>query len=107
MQRYGSWDALARSMNTDPVWVADDVLAVAELGTNIIGGGMKATWKLTWNADLVTKGGQWQGAIWSANDALAGDLYWGDITISKNLMQDLKNTEWGLFNGGFKDDTLI
>ena len=81
LQRYWSWEALAKAMNTDPVWVADDILAVAELGANIIGGWMKATWKLTWNQNLISKWWSIQWAIWSANDVLAqktvGSLYWG------------------------------
>lgn len=81
LQRYGSWDALANAMNTDPVGVADDVLAVAELGANIVGGGMKFTGKVTWNTNLVDLGTNIKGSIGSANDALAqktvGSLYWG------------------------------
>ena len=96
LHRYGSWDALARSMNTDPVWVADDILAVTELGANIVWGGMKATWKITWNADLVTKGGKWQGAIWSANDALAQktvwSIYWWLDKVAS--MTDNKLVQW-------------
>lgn len=79
LQRYGSWDALANAMNTDPVGVADDVLAVAELGANIVGGGMKAAGKRTGNTNLVDMGTNIKGSIGSANDALAqktvGSLY--------------------------------
>lgn len=81
LQRYGSWDALANAMNTDPVGVADDVLAVAELGANIVGGGMKAAGKRTGNTNLIDMGTNIKGSIGSANDALAqktvGSLYWG------------------------------
>ena len=76
LDRYGSWDAFARAMNTDPVWVADDMLAVAELGTNIAKWWLKATWKITWNQSLVN---MWNNVptIWSANDALAWKTIWG------------------------------
>ena len=75
LQRYGSWDALARAMNTDPVWVADDVLAVAELGTNIAKWWLKATWKITWNQNLANMANNIP-TIWSANDALAQKTVW-------------------------------
>lgn len=71
LQRYGSWDAFADALNTDPVWVADDALAVAEL----IAWGVKWVWKLTWNESLVTKVNNLN--IWSANDALAQKTVWG------------------------------
>lgn len=70
LDRYGSWDAFAKAINTDPVWVADDILAVAELWTNIVRGGLSATWKLTWNQGLVNAASK-VPVIWSANDALA------------------------------------
>ena len=76
LSRYWSWDALADAMNTDPVWVADDVLAVAELWANIVWGWMKATWKLTWNTNLINKWASLQWAIWSANDVLAQKTVW-------------------------------
>ena len=80
LNRYGSWDAFAEAMNTDPVWVADDILAVAELWGNIVSWWLKATWKLTWSESL-TNAGNWVSAnnFGSANDALAqqsiGKLY--------------------------------
>ena len=70
LDRYGSWDAFAKAINTDPVWVADDILAVAELWTNIVRGGLSATWKLTWNQSLINTANK-VPVIWSANDALA------------------------------------
>ena len=80
LNRYGSWDAFAEAMNTDPVWVADDILAVAELWGNIVSWWLKATWKLTWSESL-TNAGNWVSAnnVGSVNDALAqqsiGKLY--------------------------------
>jgi hypothetical protein len=35
LARYGSWDAFSDALNNDPVGVADDILALLELGTNI------------------------------------------------------------------------
>ena len=81
LDRYGSWDAFAKAMNEDPVWVADDMLAVAELWTNIVSWWLKATWKMTGNANLTNAANtiKWWN-IWSANDALAnkaiGSVYW-------------------------------
>ena len=73
-QRYGSWDAFAKALNEDPVWVADDALAVAEL----VAWGVKWVWKLTWNDALVSKVNNLN--IGSANDVLAqktvGGVYW-------------------------------
>lgn len=76
LDRYGSWEAFAKAMNTDPVWVADDILAVAELGTNIAKWWLKATWKITWNQNLANMANNIP-TIWSANDALAQKTVWG------------------------------
>ena len=75
-QRYGSWDAFAKALNEDPVWVADDALAVAELGTSIAKWWLKATWKITWNQSLANMANNIP-TIWSANDALAQKTVWG------------------------------
>ena len=102
-QRYWSWDAFAKALNEDPVWVADDALALAELWTNLVRGGMNVAWKVTWNQSLITNASKIP-QIWSANDVLADRLLHGwDLTISKNLAQDLKNTDAWLVNGGFKE----
>ena len=77
LQRYGSWDALAEAMNTDPVGVADDMLAVAELGTNIAKWGLKFTGKVTGNQGLLNAANTIEGRnIGSANDALAQKTVW-------------------------------
>lgn len=90
LQRYGSWDALANAMNTDPVWVADDALALAE----IVAWGVKWVWKLTWNENLVTKVNNLN--IWSANDALAQKTVWGIYWWLDKLawMTDNKLVQW-------------
>ena len=81
LDRYGSWDAFAEAINTDPVGVADDILAVAELGTNLVRWGMNITGKLTGNQSLITNASKIP-QIGSANDALAGYIVnWGDITL--------------------------
>ena len=71
-QRYWSWDAFAKALNEDPVWVADDALAVLELGGNIVSWGLKTAWKITWNTSL-SNAWKWVSAnnFWSANDVLA------------------------------------
>lgn len=95
LQRYGSWDALANAMNTDPVWVADDVLAVAELGTNIAKWWLKFTWKVTWNQSLINMGNNIP-TIWSANDALAQKTVWGIYGWLDKVasMTDNKLVQW-------------
>jgi hypothetical protein len=95
LNRYGSWDALARSMNTDPVWVADDVLAVAELGTNIAKWWLKFTWKVTWNQSLANMANNIP-TIWSANDALAQKTVWGIYWWLDKVasMTDNKLVQW-------------
>ena len=76
LDRYGSWDAFANAMNTDPIGVADDILAIAELWTNIARGWLKFTGKLTWNQWLANAANKIP-VIWSANDALASKTIWG------------------------------
>jgi len=95
LQRYGSWDALANAMNTDPVWVADDVLAVAELWTNIAKWWLKATWKITWNQNLANMANNIP-TIWSANDALAQKTVWGIYWWLDKVasMTDNKLVQW-------------
>lgn len=97
LQRYGSWDALAKAMNTDPVWVADDVLAVAELGTNIAKWWLKFTWKVTWNQSLANMANNIP-TIWSANDALAQKTVWGIYGGLDKLadMSDNKLVQWAV-----------
>lgn len=86
LQRYGSWDALANAMNTDPVGVADDILAVAELWTNIVWWWLKFTWKVTGNSNLVNMWTNIKWSIGSANDVIAqntvGKIYWGMDNIA-------------------------
>ena len=95
LSRYWSWDALAHAMNTDPVWVADDVLAVAELGTNIAKWWLKFTWKVTWNQSLIN---MWNNipTIWSANDALSQKTIWGIYGWLDKVasMTDNKLVQW-------------
>ena len=95
IQRYWSWDAFADALNNDPVWTADDAIAVAQL----VAGGVKWVWKLTWNEALVSKVNNLN--IWSANDVLAqktvGGVYW----IMDNLAWD--NKVLGGINRGLQD----
>ena len=85
LQRYGSWEAFANAINTDPVWVADDMLAVAEL----VAWGIKWVWKMTWNESLVNKVNSLN--IWSANDALAQKTVWW-IYWGMNKIADMTNS---------------
>ena len=99
LNRYGSWDAFAKAMNEDPVGVADDMLAVAELWTNIVSWWLKGAWKITWNTNLTNAANtiKWWN-IWSANDALAnktiGKIYgWLDNLAD---MTDNKLVQWAV-----------
>ena len=83
LDRYGSWDALANAMNNDPVWVADDMLAVAELGTNIARWWLKFAGKVSGNASLANAASK-VPVVWSANDALASKTVWGVYWVMDN-----------------------
>lgn len=92
LSRYWSRDAFADAMNTDPVGVADDMLAVAELGGNIISGWLKFTWKLTWSQNLTNAGNRVKANnFWSANDVLAQKTV-GGIYGWMNKISDLSNS---------------
>jgi len=97
LQRYWSWDAFAKAMNSDPVWVADDALALAELGAGITKSWLKYTWKVTGNQSLLNAANtiEWWN-IWSANDALAQKTIWGIYGWLDKLadMSDSKIVQW-------------
>lgn len=95
-QRYGSWDAFAKALNEDPVWVADDALAVAEVLTWVAKWWLKLAWKATGSQSLVNTAGKIP-VIWSANDALASKAVWGVYSVWDNLskMTDSKLV-WGV-----------
>ena len=89
LDRYWSWDAFAKAMNTDPVWVADDILAVAEWLTSVAKWGLKTAWKMTWNqsfTNAANKISSWN--IWSANDAIANKTVWKVFSTMDNLAWD-------------------
>lgn len=120
LARYGSWDAFSDALNNDPVGVADDILALLELGTNIARWGMTAYGNYTWNPNIVAAANNIP-VIWSANDALAqktvGLGYWlmdnaakyGDSQLSKlsnwsydwDLLQKLSN-QWQINSNASK-----
>ena len=91
LDRYWSWDNFAKAMNTDPVWVADDIMAVAELWTNIAKWWLKTAWKITWNQSLTNTANKisWWN-IWSANDALANKTIGWVYGAMDNLAWDSK-----------------
>ena len=94
-QRYWSWDAFAKAMNEDPVWVADDALAVAELWTNIVRWWLNAAWKVTGNQSLVTAGSKIP-KIWSANDVLADRFVHGWQIRLPSWVKDVNGVFWTL-----------
>lgn len=112
LDRYWSWDNFAKAMNTDPVWVADDIMAVAELWTNIAKWWLKTAWKITWNQSLTNTANKisWLN-IWSANDALANktigwvygamdNLAWDNALLktANRYMQDVSSVQKTLDN---------
>lgn len=104
-QRYGSWEAFANALNEDPVWVADDALAVLELGGNIVSWTLNVAWKVTWNTSL-TNAGNWVKAnnFWSANDVLADRLvHWWSLTLPSGKTGKTIDTKWVY---GVMDSTL-
>lgn len=77
-QRYWSWDAFAKALNEDPVWVADDALAVAEIVSWVVWWASKWIGKVTGNQGLIDFADNVKSLnIWSANDALAQKTVWG------------------------------
>lgn len=87
LQRYGSWDALANAMNTDPVWVADDVASIANVVGNPLG---KVLWKSS-NAKIANLWSSMQ-TRWSATDALAWKTVWNIYWAIDNKL--INNTLW-------------
>lgn len=83
-QRYGSWDALAKAMNEDPVWVADDALAALEIVGKPLWWASNKIWGAT-NSTRLTNLGNTLSNIWSVNDALAQKTVWGIYSIWDNL----------------------
>ena len=81
--RYGSWDALANSINTDPVWVADDILSITQMAWWAV----QKVWKLTWLSWLEKVWWYVNTNIWSATDALAWKAVWNIYwAIDNNLI---------------------
>lgn len=114
--RYGSWENFAKAMNEDPVWVADDALAVAEIVGWVAKAWVKAAWKVTWNQSLLNTANKIP-VVWSANDALASktlgwtykamDYVWdytdsGAIKTINRVLQD-QSSLWKLAENTKKD----
>lgn len=72
LQRYGSWDAIANTMNTDPAWLADDVLSITQMLWWVV----EKAWKLTWMKWVQNVWNYINTNIWSATDALAQKTVW-------------------------------
>ena len=93
--RYGSWDAIANTMNTDPVWFADDIASIA----NMVWWATQKLWKLTWSTKI-TNAWNWMNAnIWSATDALAWKTVWW---IYKWIDNNLINSSNKLVSNAWK-----
>lgn len=82
-QRYGSWEAFANAINTDPVWVADDILSITQMAW----WGLEKLWKATWMKWVQNFWNYVNTNIGSATDALAWKtvqwIYW---KIDSNLI---------------------
>ena len=84
--RYGSWENFAKAMNEDPVWVADDALAVAEIVGWVAKAWVKAAWKVSWSQSLLNTAGKIETWMpWSANDALAQKTVGGIYNLWDNI----------------------
>ena len=84
LSRYGTPDALANTMNTDPVWLADDLIDMADKFNMVTN---KATW---WAVD--------RKQIGSVTDAWSDSIVnWGNMWTSRVKWEDgeyLKDEEW-------------
>ena len=95
LSRYWSWENFANAMNNDPVWVADDILAVAEVGTNIARWWLNFAGKVSGNTSLANAASNIP-VIWSANDALAQKAVWGIYGAMDNAakLSDSNIVQW-------------
>lgn len=82
--RYGSWEAIAKTMEQDPVWLASDMLAVAEWGA----------WLAKWGVKL--------GKLWTKWASLATYVLWAEKTSEwlLKIANRLERLEWKI--GWFK-----
>lgn len=96
--RYLTAEGWANALNYDPMGTADEILSV----TNSLWWLAKKVWGWTW-VKWIQNVGNTLSNIWSPFDvAVEKALYGGDITTSKNFIEDLKNAEaW--FDGTFKE----
>lgn len=95
--RYGSRDNFAKAMNEDPVWVADDALAVLEIGGNVVWSSLKAAGKLSWSTNLTNAWNRVKANnFWSANDVLAQKTVWGVYWVMDNAskLSDSNLVKW-------------
>jgi len=63
-ERYGSWEWFAKTLESDPVWVASDILTVVEWGANIA----KMWAKMAWATTTAAKIGKFAKTAWAASD---------------------------------------
>lgn len=97
LDRYWSWDAFARAMNSDPVGVADDLLAVAEIVSGAAWGVSRGLGKVTGSQSLINFADNVKSLnIWSANDALAQKTVWWLYGVMDNVskLTDNAYVQW-------------
>lgn len=85
--RYGSWEAFANTMETDPVWTADDALSIAQMAWWLLKGAWKITgWKWLENAWTYVKSN-----VWSATDAISEKAVWWIYNAIDNKLINSEN----------------
>ena len=119
-QRYGSWDGFTKALNEDPVWVADDALAVAEILLKPFGGNVwsvndvlaqKAVWNMYWFMDNASKyGDTWLSKVtnwaynWEAIQKL-NNVVQAESDLGK-MAQEWKNLYESIKNSNFVDEMI-
>lgn len=73
--RYGSWEAISKAIEQDPVWTASDILAVAEWGAGLV----------RWVSKV--------GRLWMKWASLATAAVWAE-NASKNLFKLAERLKW-------------
>jgi hypothetical protein len=63
-ERYGSWEWFAKTLEQDPVWVASDILTLAQWWWAIVA----KSAKLAWATKIATRASEFSKVAWAASD---------------------------------------
>ena len=108
LDRYWSWDAFARAMNSDPVGVADDMLAVAEIVSWAAWWVSRWLGKATGSQSLINFADNIKSLnIWSANDALAQKTVWGLYGVMDNAAKLTNNSTVSKINNILQTESSL